>query len=200
MLPSDYRKPEEVLKPEHLQEYTTFHKDLYGRLIHLNTSIQILEIISTYPLDKLFAPSEAVFLEMLYWNFTYTCIVMLNALLNDPKGLTILRLKNNLAKSWIPKHEKKSFNTRLRNARFSDKFRVLKKRLSDIRHKIIAHRDLQFADGSLKIAGLAIPDLRKLYNETEALFLFVHFTLNMEQACMKTAWLRVNLYRRTSNT
>ena len=169
-MPADDRKPEQVLKPECLQEYTTAHEDIWRRLIHINTSIQTLEIIASYPLAYLFAPTEAIFFTMLYWNFTYTCIVMLHALLDDPKGFTIFRFKNNLVKSWLPDYEKESFNSKLKDFHFSDKFKNLKSRLPDIRNKVIAHRDPEVVNGSLNIPGLKITDLRELYNETEALF------------------------------
>jgi len=169
-MPADDRKPEQVLKPEYLQEYTTAHRDIWHRLIQVNTSIQILEIIAFYPLSKLFPPAEAIFLEMLYWNFNYTCIVMLYALLDDPEGLTLHQFKNSLVKNWLPEKEQQSFCTKLKNCRFSAKCKQLKSRLQKIRHKVIAHRDLKIVNGSLKIPGLSIADLRKLYNETESLF------------------------------
>ena len=169
-MPADDRKPEQVLKPEYLREYTTAHNDIWYRLVHVNTSIQILEIIASYPVDHLFDPSEAVFLKMLYWNFNYTCIVMLYAILDDPEGLTLNQFKNTLIKKWLPEKEQQFFRAKLKNCRFSAKCKRLKSRLQQIRHKVIAHRDPKIVNGSLRIPVLSIADLRTLYNETEALF------------------------------
>jgi hypothetical protein len=171
MLPGDPRPPEQVIKPEYLAAYKTAHADIYHRLIQINTSIEILETVAQYhyPLTCIFSPQDPFFV-MLHWNFTYTCVIMLHGLLDDSEGYTLRNFKNNLLKSWGSDIEQQALRSRLKSFRFSDKFNSLVKRLVDLRHKVIAHRDPCVVDGSLSIPGLSIKDLRAIYSETEALF------------------------------
>jgi hypothetical protein len=168
MIPGDSRPYREVLKVEHVAEYEAAHADIYHRLIHINTSVEILETIVSFPLKHLLAPDEPFF-DTLYWNFIYTCVVMLHALLgSEPCG--IFRFKNRLLCDWLPEHEKQALRNRLRTALFTEEAERIKQRAEDMRHKVIAHRDSKVVAGSLKIPGLTIGDLRALYSETEALF------------------------------
>jgi hypothetical protein len=175
IIPADNRKPEQVIKCEFLQEYDAAHNDIWHRLVQVNTSIQIIEIVASYPIVYLFAPSEAVFFDLLYWNFNYTCIVMLHALLSDSNGFTIQHFSDKLKKLWLIDNEIESFVSRLDKFCFTDKSDEIRSRLSKIRNKIIAHRDRKIVNETLKIPGLAITDLRTLYNETEALFCVCSF-------------------------
>jgi hypothetical protein len=107
---------------------------------------------------------------MLHWNFTYTCVVMLHGLLNDSSGYTIHKFKDKLQKLWFLDIEQRSLCSRLNSFEFSKKVESLLDQLTDLRHKIIAHRDSRIVAGSLSIPGLTIKDLRAIYSETEALF------------------------------
>ena len=78
MMPGDLRSHQDVLRPECVVEYEAAHTDIYHRLIHINTSIEILETIASFPLTHLLSPQDPFF-TILYWNFTYTCVVMLHA-------------------------------------------------------------------------------------------------------------------------
>ena len=170
MTPGDPRPYQEVLKAECVAEYETAHADIYHRLIHINTSIEILEIIASFPLKHLFAPDDPFF-TTLYWNFTYTCVVMLHALLADGRDdFGISHFKKRLMCDWLPDHEKPALQGRLHSTKFSQKAKDLKSRMARMRHKVIAHRDPEIVTHSLGIPGLTIGDLRALYSETEALF------------------------------
>jgi hypothetical protein len=169
MIPGDPRPHQEVLKAEYIAEYETAHVDIWHRLVDINTSIEILETIASFPLQHLFAPDEPFF-NTLCQNFIYTCVVMLHALLEGSEPCGILAFKNRLLRDWLPEHEQQALRDRLGTARFTEKARRIKPRAADMRHKVIAHRDPLIVTGSLKIAGLTISDLRALYSETEALF------------------------------
>jgi len=170
------RKPEELLKPEHVEEYKLWHKDIWDRLIQINTSIMILESIQKYPIDNLFFPPENIFLERVYWNFTYTCVVMLHGLISDQSSnsvVTLRHFKNHLISTWLKDSEKASFQEGLKQNRFSDNFKLLEEKSKNMRHKVIAHRDRKTICES--IPGLSISELRSFFNETEVMFRFCTF-------------------------
>jgi len=169
MIPGDPRPYQEALKAECVAEYETLHADIYHRLIHVNTSIEILETIASFPLKHLFAPDDPFF-AILYWNFTYTCVVLLHALLEGSEPCGILTFKNRLRRDWLPEHEQQALKDRLGTARFTEKARRIKQRATDMRDKVIAHRDPAVVSGLFEIPGLSISDLRVLYSETEVLF------------------------------
>lgn len=176
------RKPEEIIKPKFIDTYKSFHEDIWHRLIHLNTTITIMERIASYPIDHLYSPHNFphshVFLEMVYWNFTYSGIVMLYTLTGDTSKknpLTLQYFKNNLIKIWLNESEKKAFAIRLKKAHFCDRFKKLNHRICDMRNKVIAHRDLQNFAGGQNIPGISIPDIRFVYDEVERLFLACTF-------------------------
>ncbi len=169
MMPGDPRSHQQVLKPECVARYEVAHGDIYHRLIHVNTSIEILETIASFPLRHLVAPDEPFF-DILYWNFSYTCVVILHALLEGSERCGILAFKNHLLRDWLPEREQGTLRGRLRAARFSEKARCIKERAGDMRDKVVAHRDPLVVSGSLRVPGLTIGDLRQLYSETEAIF------------------------------
>ena len=169
MMSGDLRPYQEVLKPECVAEYETAHADIYHRLIDINTSIEILETIACFPLKHLLDPYEPFF-QTLYWNFTSTCVVMLHALLEGTEPFGIQQFKKHLVRDWLPEHEQQALTSRLRGVRFTKEAERIKDHAAALRHKVIAHRDLEVVSGSFEILGLAIRDLRVLYSGTEALF------------------------------
>ncbi len=166
MISGDPRPPEEVLKPQHVAAYKKARADIWHRLIHINTSIQILETVFSYPLHLLSGP----FFDLIYWNFLYTCVVMLHALVSDDKGFGLPRLKGHLYKDWLLDDHRQFFRNHFKKADFSKRSELLKTRTENMRHKVIAHRDPAVVNGSLKLTGISITDLRSLYDETETLF------------------------------
>jgi hypothetical protein len=169
MIPGDPRPCQEVLKAECVAEYKTMHTDIYHRLIQIDTSIEILETIASFPLKHLLTPDDPFF-TILYWNFTYTCVVMLHALLKESESLGIPRFRKHLIRDWLPEHEQEALRGHLRTARFSKTAQCIRRRVAATRDKVIAHRDSQVATHPLKIPGVTIGDSRAPCNETEALF------------------------------
>ena len=47
------KKPEDVLKPEFIQQYKELHEDIWHRLVEANTTIAILEKILSFPFSHL---------------------------------------------------------------------------------------------------------------------------------------------------
>jgi hypothetical protein len=170
MTPGDPRPLEQVLKPECIADYKKAHEDIWHRLIDINTSIQILETIAKYPLHHLCAPHDP-FWHMLYWNFTYTCVVLLYALVDRRRdSLHLTALHDRLTSAWLLPGEQAPFRERVDPDRFHDSVNSVRRKVAAFRHKVIAHRDTAVASGSLQVPGLSIPDLRALYDETESLF------------------------------
>jgi hypothetical protein len=169
MIPGDPRPHKQVLKAECIAEYEAARTDIYRRLVHINTSIQILESIASFPLGHLVAPDDPFF-ATLYGNFIYTAVVMLHALLEGTEPFGIPRFKNRLARDWLPEREQAPLRDRLHAVGFSATAQRIKLRVAAMRDKIIAHRDSEVVTHLLKVSGVTIGDLRMLYNEAEALF------------------------------
>ena len=65
----DDKKPEDVLKPEFVQQYKELHKKIWHRLVETNTTIAILEKIQSFPFHRFYSPNENIFWTSVYWNF-----------------------------------------------------------------------------------------------------------------------------------
>jgi len=165
------KKPENVLKPEFVEKYKELHQDIWQRLIQINTNITILEIIQKFPFHNIYYPPENVFWSMVYWNFTYTSVVLMYALVNDDKEnrLTILKFRDLLSKDWLKDNEKQEFYKRAGKFNSGNIKQVCNK-IADMRHKIIAHRIIN-PDGTLpKVTGVTLSEIKKIFNEIETLF------------------------------
>lgn len=165
------KKPEEVLKSEFVQQYTELHEDIWHRLVEINTTITILEKIQEFPFSHFYYPRENVFWSMVYWNFTYTSVVLMYALVNDENEnrLTILKFRDFLSKDWLKDNEKQEFYKRAGKFNSGNIKQVCNK-IADMRHKIIAHRIIN-PDGTLpKVTGVTLSEIKKIFNEIETLF------------------------------
>jgi hypothetical protein len=117
------KKPEDVLKPAFIQKYKELHEDIWHRLVEINTSITILEKIQEFPFSHFYYPPENAFWSMVYWNFTYTCVVLIHTLVNDQgeNCLTIQRFKNLLLRDWLADSEKQELRKKVKSLRFEEK-------------------------------------------------------------------------------
>lgn len=176
----DTAKPEDVIKKEWLNSYTNFHKDIYHRLVHINTSIRIFDTIRQYPLYPLYGPNQGIFWHMVYWNFLYSSIVLLHGLVNDegPDVLTISRFKNLLQQKGLIDDStiKDLFKKRVKEAEFSAKNDDICKKIEAMRHTVIAHRLFDEENGCISsVPGVAFEEISKVCQAIEKLFAVCSF-------------------------
>lgn len=168
------KKPEDVLKPEFIQQYKELHNDIWHRLIHVHTNIIILEKIEKFPFEHFHAPQENIFWTMVYWNFLYMSIAFIHSLTTDEgdQKHTLRLFASRLFKDWINDSEKERYHEKLRTAKLDKNLQGIRSKITAMRHNIIAHRFLNNKSGwKVKdVEGLTVSEIRKVYNDTEKLF------------------------------
>lgn len=165
------KKPEDVLKPEFVQQYKELHEDIWHQLVETNTTITILEKIQSFPFHHFYSPNENVFWNMVYWNFTYTLVVLMYALVNDERKdrLTILKFRDFLSKDWLKDNEKQEFYKRAGKFNSANIKQVCDK-IDVMRHKIIAHRIMNPDCTLPEVTGVTLLEIKKIFKEIETLF------------------------------
>lgn len=164
---------EKVICPDCILQYKNLHENIWHRLTHINTSIQILEKLEHFPFHHIYTPHKNVFWSMVFWNYLYTSIVMLHAIINDQinDALTLPRFKNLLRNDWLLPQEIYKLDAKLKLCKFSKNIEILKDRTRNMRHKIIAHVTFEANTGIIpEVPGLSISELRQLYTSVHQLF------------------------------
>lgn len=168
-----HKKPEDVLKPEHVEAYETLHKDIWGRLIHVNTNLTILEKIQNFPFHHIYAPQENIFWTMVRWNFLYISIAFLHSLTTDQgdKKHTLTRFANRILTDWIKHTYKSAYQQRLKNAKLHKNLSTNCTKIKQMRHNVIAHRLLD-SDGArlMDVEGITLAEVRQAYEDVKKLF------------------------------
>lgn len=168
-----HKKPEDVLKPVHFEAYEILHKDIWNRLIHVNTNLTILEKIQNFPFHHIYAPQENIFWTMVRWNFLYISIVFLHSLTTDQgdRKHTLTRFANRILNDWIKETYKPSYQQRLRNAKLDKNLSINREKIQRLRHKVIAHRFLDI-DGTrlMCVEGVTLAEVCQTYKDVEKLF------------------------------
>jgi hypothetical protein len=170
------KKPEDVLKPEFVQQYKELHKDIWHRLIQTNTTITIIERIQQFPFHHFYPPHENIFWTMVYWNFLYIATVFINAMVNDksPDAHTLRRFKNNVHK-WLKDSEKTAYSHNLKKLKFDQTTKNILKKTADMRTRLLAHRLFDHHGRLSKPHGITVSEIRLAYNAIEKIFLACSF-------------------------
>lgn len=167
------KSPQDVLKPEYLEAYEILHKDIWDRLIRVNTSLTILEQIQNFPFHHFYAPHENIFWTMVRWNFLYISIVFLYSLTTDKgdKKHTLNRFANRILADWIKHTDKPRYQKRLKNTKLDKNLRTIHAKIAEMRNKVIAHRFLDSDHACvIDVEGVTLAELRQAYDAVEKLF------------------------------
>lgn len=167
------KNPEDVLKPDFLQQYNELHQDIWHRLIQINTNIQILETIQKFPFHRIYYPKENIFWESVYWNFLYTSVALIHTLVTDAGNgeHTLMRFKNRV-RPWLVDSEKPAYQALLKTVKFAREIQAIRQKVAAIRHKVVAHRFLDASPSPQvqSVEGVTVSQLRSLYDVTEKIF------------------------------
>jgi len=163
------KNPEDVIKPEFLEKYKELREDIWFRLSHINTTITILEKILQSPLQY-FQQSETVFWRTVCWNSVWASVVLIHALTNDKNKYTytLRRFKYDILHNWL-KDSEKEIRQILEKHEFDPTTETIKKKITQIRHKELAHREFKnncFPNPN----GITVSEIRRAYNDIENLF------------------------------
>jgi hypothetical protein len=166
------KRPEDVLKPEFVQAYEVLHKDIWGRLIHVNTNLTILEKIQNFPFHHIYSPQGNIFWTMVYWNFLYISIAFLHTLTTEQGDQhTLTRFRNRILNDWINDAYRAEYQECLKNAKLDRCLDPIRTKIDKMRNKVIAHRILDKSQLCVsRVEGVKIAELRQVYEDIEKLF------------------------------
>ena len=172
-------RPKDVLKPEFREAYHKRHKDLYDRLVHVDTSLQILETITGYgfPLSRIYGP-HGYFWYWVWRNFLYTCTVMLHALTSDQSkdALTLPRFKNLICGVWTLPARQQDLANHLKSSNFHEEIVTVAPKIKNMRDKVIAHREFDPTTHTPPvIPGVSLQELRSCFAAVNSLFQLLSF-------------------------
>jgi hypothetical protein len=168
------RGPEELFDSSFVEQYSRLHRDLWHRLIHVHGTLSTLERLEKFPFTELYGPHDMEFWRLVKRNFSITAVVMLRALVSDPKpnAHTIRTFHNRIVKGpWLRTEDRELFMRTLQERRFEDVVKVIAGRVEEIRH-YIAHRFINKTTGSLDppTAGVSLKQFRCLFDATHRIF------------------------------
>jgi hypothetical protein len=175
------KNPAEVLKPQFVEAYKKLHADIWRRLIHIHTNIIILERIEPFPFHHFYAAQENVFWTMVYWNFLYTSIILIYALVCDEgkhahkphkPPHTLTKFKNDILRKWLKDSEKPAYQALLKTVKFAREIEKIRRKVVAMRNKVVAHRLLDDSHPAQVQSAdrVTVPELRSLYDATEKMF------------------------------
>jgi hypothetical protein len=167
------KKPEDVLKPEFVQTYGKLHKDIWGRLIHVNTNLTILEKMQNFPFHRIYSPQGNIFWTMVYWNFLYMSVVFLHSLTIDKgnKKHVLKMFANRILANWIKDAYKPEYQKLLKEAKLDKRIKPIRAKIKNMRDKVIAHRILDMSRASVThVEGVKTAELHQVYEDVERLF------------------------------
>ncbi|MGA2916069.1 MAG: hypothetical protein ABSE89_08610 [Sedimentisphaerales bacterium] len=187
----DDKKPEDVLKPEFVQQYKELHKKIWHRLVETNTTIAILEKIQSFPFHRFYSPNENIFWTSVYWNFLDILTINIHTIVKKTckkDEHTLPKFVGNVHE-WLQDSEKVEYSQNLKEVKFDQTTENIRKKITDIRDKTIAHRLFDEQNHLIEPDGVKVSEIRSLYDATEELFRACSFgaeyvtTLYIEGTC-----------------
>jgi hypothetical protein len=168
------RGPEELFDSCFVQRYKQLHRDLWHRLIHVHGTLSTLERLEKFPFDALYGPHDMEFWRLVNHNFFITAVVMMRALVSDPKpnAHTVRSFCDRIVTGpWLRSEDRELFMQTLQERRFDSIVKAVAERVEEIRH-CIAHRFIDKSTGSLEepSAGVSLKQLRRLFDATHLIF------------------------------
>ncbi|HUU84801.1 MAG TPA: hypothetical protein VM243_14970 [Phycisphaerae bacterium] len=175
--------PEELFEADDAKRYRDLHHSLWARLIRLHGTIRTLGTLEQFPFDQLYAPDGMEFWRLVYANFYDVAIIVLHGLLNDQgeDAHSLRSFKNALLSSahwrWRDSELRQLFTDVLRDRKFDARAGSIARRVTAIRNNRVAHVLVDLAAGQFKqaVESVNLPELRRLFDATHALFGAVSF-------------------------
>ena len=163
--------PEDVLKPQYVQDYKKLHEDIWHRLVETNTNVIILERIQSFPFHHFYSPNENIFWMSVYWNFFHISIITIHAIINDRGNNvhTLEKFKDNISKEWLIDSEKDKYFQNLRKVKFDQTTKIIRKKITSIRDGFV-HRLFDNNGNLLNPEGITVTEIRHAYDDVERLF------------------------------
>ncbi len=177
------KEPEDVLKPEFVKTYKELHKDIWYRLIRVNTSLTILEKIHNFPFHPIYSPQDNIFWAMVSWNFFDISILFMNQLTSDGSDEhTINGFRNRiLNEDWLKNGVKEEYRKLLRNIKLDKRLEPIQEKIKEIRKNVIAHRLLDSNRASVtNVKNVTLDELHQLSEGIKKLFRSISFVVEYD--------------------
>ena len=113
--------PQELFDPTFVERYDQLHRDLWHRLIHVHGTLSTLEQLEKFPFAALYGPHDMEFWRLVTDNFFITAVVMLRALVSDPKpnAHTVRTFRERIVNGpWVRTEDRELFMQTLQERRF----------------------------------------------------------------------------------
>jgi hypothetical protein len=168
-------RPEEVLRPEALPEYSNAMQLFQDELTRLNADLFVAEKFIRFPLDLFADLGRQDFFHLVIHNFLQAAVLILTRLTTDQDSdcYTLVRFHNWVVQSLRPEHSEAVF-ARLREADFSRRTEKVLKKVKDIRNDLIAHLKVSTGEqGHLtppEHAGVSLTQLKTLRDDVVSQF------------------------------
>jgi hypothetical protein len=185
------KSPEQVLRPEGLDEYRQGAEVLSEQLVYLHSNVALLEQMSRFPMRFYDAP-EAL-LEFLAANLFEYSLVIVHRIWHDTDqdSFTLRRWRDFTAQAIKPEYSD-ALHKRLRQVRVAEEHDMVLEKIKSLRNRCLAHVDRQFhfepdqRDGPVTLSDLrsVASRLGDIYNAlsfgSQTHFVLVQFSTGTE--------------------
>ena len=168
-------KIDEVFSKEKADEYEKRFNLIWRELIAAHSSMFILEKIRGFPLNLFFSVThDQNFLKLVERNFSHQVALIVANMFGDSdnRSATFNTMIEWIRKNRLPESSEK-VSACLDQISYSDEIQSLQKRAWDLRRKLLAHLDWEYALNPDKLSEVQISygELQTLVGETEKILL-----------------------------
>lgn len=134
--------PKDLITASWLETYERNIESLWWELVHLNSSIFVLERIFSFPFD-LFLPLHRPFWNLVTDALYERCVMIIWRVATDTSGdcLTLRQLKNQIIHNLCKDDYGDQFRRNLSEANFENTVSALEPKIKELRHNYLAHRN-----------------------------------------------------------
>jgi len=156
--------PKYLIKQDWLESYETKRDAIWRQLVTLNSSVFVLEKISSFRFD-LFVTERMHFWDLVENALVETCVLVIWRVGVDchEKGLTLQQLKNDLQENLLPQYAV-AFNELVRTSWLSQRVSRIEPKIKEVRDNYIAHFNLSKrvkpTPEEVKTRSLLLPELK----------------------------------------
>lgn len=148
--------PEDAIDPNWLPEYKKQEEAIFWQIVQLNTQCFILQKISQFPFEPLYAPHRVTFWTTVYFSLYESSLMTIWRIAVDTGSdfLTLKSLKNGIYKNirndghYPAQDIKDALSSAIRNVDFENKLSQIENSVRDLRHSYVAHLKRERATGS----------------------------------------------------
>jgi len=153
----------EILREDSLPEYEKGMNFFYSQLVHLNTTIYIIDQILKFPFKLFVEPDKMIFFKVFVRNSFDAGILIITRLATDQGNdlYTLMRFKNRVRELIKPEFTD-LFDERLRKYRFDKRIATLLKKIKMLRDERVGHARQDVVLGAFEGAQMDFSELKSL--------------------------------------